>query len=145
MNEIPLAVPRDKRLDIERFRSCIDVVAQLRTENAIVADLVVLLAGVDPPACMLGHIERDETRARAAGPEAQVKRVDVARVRGDETMPPVGGRSGDVFDLLVGAQWKKERHRARGVVLYDRLPKRTHPRIERGAGCLRQVMGLNRR
>ena len=56
--------PRHEMSDFTSNASLLaaDRVAELRPEDAVVADLVPLLAGLDPARARLGHVEREELR-----------------------------------------------------------------------------------
>src|SRR5579862_5969874 len=57
MHDVPLAPPRNERFDVERLRQPGDLVTEPRAEDTKVADLVILLARLDPSRAAIGHIE----------------------------------------------------------------------------------------
>src|SRR5262249_49236754 len=95
VDAVPLATPRNERGDLDSDRSPVDVAPQLRPEDAVVADAVVLLAGIDPARTRHGDVGAHQLGARDARPELQVKVVDVALVRRDEAQLPVARRVRD--------------------------------------------------
>src|SRR5882672_8807448 len=55
VHDVPLAAPRDERLDVDGALFALDVEAELRTEDPKITDLIVLLTRLHPACARLGH------------------------------------------------------------------------------------------